>query len=624
MISQKFLLLILLFSFVFKFKLIHAFDYPIKNEDFKNGTLILDSPGIYYLEENIIFDPNPPLDDTNVLDVVECCKPKLHQFKSNGGIYDDSHYILGFFTVISVIGSDITIDLNGYSIEVSERFALMQRFASLIELATSPFVPSQGPANFGLNFNSGENIIIRNGKLGLSPHHAIHGNSNKNVLLEYLDIENFEVAAIHFNAVDGLEINHVNIITNRLDIPVLGIFSAATFIRPFLNFLKEENVLLTLRVKGIELDSSSMLNDIDNLIYETYTDLIIKNNDKIIDIYYYELVGNKDGLIDGNCYGIVTNSFGVAVNGFPSSFKAPFTTIPSKNIKINNVLIQGLKANINEIVAIGFEDSAINDPVGALFQIFNKYINDDYITIESYQNDHVYIGNPISNAQAFVGKAIINKLFDGSSFDVSRNKINHIIITWIESYKLNNYGLLSNLTNMQGVSRLCGGDSMFHVNKGLVAVKIDGTHNFDIENCNIQHIENYGKFENIDCDQNNRNHPSATLDEYQGSNTRGFSFSGSHIGSLKNSYVEMIHSSYGKSIAYDILQDSNKIDIENCDGAWFYSFQDKQNIGIHLSKNSFDNIVKNVCFIDDNNNLDNIFNEANYYNEVYIKKGCHV
>ncbi len=620
--NEKLLLILLL---VFNFKLIDALDYSIKNEDLKNGTLIIDSSGIYYLEENIIFDPNPPLDNSNIEDVVECCKPKLHQFKSNGGIYDDDHYILGFFTVISVIGSNITIDLNGYSIEFSERFALMQRFASLIELATSPFVPSQGPANFGLNFNSGENIIIRNGKLGLSSHHAIHGNSNKNILLEDLEIFNFEVAAIHFNAVDGLEINNVNIVSNRLDIPVLGIFSAATFIRPFLNFLKEENIPLNLKVKGIELDSNIILNDIDNLIYETYTDLIIKNNDKIIDTYYYELIGNKDGLLDGNCYGIVTNSFGVAVNGFPSSFKAPFTTIPSKNIKINNVLIEGLKTNINEIVAIGFEDSAVNDPIGALFQIFNKYISGDYITIESYQNDYVYIGNPVSNAQAFVGKAIINGFFDGSSFDVSRNKINHIIITWIESHKLNNYGLLSNLTNMQGFSRMCGGDSMFHVNKGLVAVKIDGTHNFGIENCNIQNIENYGKFENIDCDQNNRNHPSATLDEYQGSNTRGFSFSGSHKGFLKNSYIEMIHSSYGKSIAYDILQDSNEIEIKNCDGAWFHSFQDKQSIGIHLSKNSFDNTVKNVCFIDDNDNsLDKIFNEASYYNEVYIKKGCHV
>ena len=36
-----------------------------------------------------------------------------------------------------------------------------------------------------------ENIIIRNGKIGLSSHQAILGNNNKYVLLENLEISNF-------------------------------------------------------------------------------------------------------------------------------------------------------------------------------------------------------------------------------------------------------------------------------------------------------------------------------------------------------------------------------------------------------------------------------------------------
>ena len=41
----------------------------------------------------------------------------------------------------------------------------------------------------------------------------------------------FEVAAVSLNNVDDLEISNCNIIRNRQDVPVVGMFSAARFIR---------------------------------------------------------------------------------------------------------------------------------------------------------------------------------------------------------------------------------------------------------------------------------------------------------------------------------------------------------------------------------------------------------
>ena len=60
-------------------------------------------------------------------------------------------YTLGFFAAITIECNNVVIDLNGKSIRQSNEFYLKQRFFSIIELASSPFIPKQGPAHFGNN-----------------------------------------------------------------------------------------------------------------------------------------------------------------------------------------------------------------------------------------------------------------------------------------------------------------------------------------------------------------------------------------------------------------------------------------------------------------------------------------
>jgi hypothetical protein len=67
---------------------------------------------------------------------------------------------------------------------------LQQRFFSIIELGNAPFQGKEGPAAFSTptSFIPAKNVIIKNGKLGLSSHHGIHGNLSENVLVEDLEI----------------------------------------------------------------------------------------------------------------------------------------------------------------------------------------------------------------------------------------------------------------------------------------------------------------------------------------------------------------------------------------------------------------------------------------------------
>lgn len=60
---------------------------------------------------------------------------------------------------------------------------------------------------------------------------GIHGNDNNNVIIQNIHFVDFEVAAVSLNNVRSLIIEDCNIERNRQDIPVLGMFSAARFIR---------------------------------------------------------------------------------------------------------------------------------------------------------------------------------------------------------------------------------------------------------------------------------------------------------------------------------------------------------------------------------------------------------
>lgn len=161
---------------------------------------------------------------------------------------------MGFFSALAIAASNVELDLNGYTIEQSQEHALLQRFFSVIELADSPFIDSAGPAEFiGDNpltaFRAASDVTITGpGTIGLSSHHGIHGNENKNVVIKDIVFENFEVAAVSLNNVDNLLIESCDLSRgNRQDVPVLGMFSAAKFILPYARALETLDYSMKLR-----------------------------------------------------------------------------------------------------------------------------------------------------------------------------------------------------------------------------------------------------------------------------------------------------------------------------------------------------------------------------------------
>ena len=545
----------------------------LSNADFKMGTYVIDTPGLYRLSEDIVFNPNNlaflnstedsdaiTLRSANGLSLPVTAYNTGDVLPSQFGQYDPSAFGLGFFCAISIKVENVIIDLNGYTISQSPEHALQQRFFSVFELADQPFIPTQGPHSFGPSIESATNCYIHNGTIGLSSHHGIHGNENKNIMLEDVNFTNYEVGACSLNKVEGLYCKNVHGLRNRQDIPVLGNWSSARFIRPYINALYNNGVDSwsgTINGKDIATIHGALKGAIENVYDQVLVSATWGSSGGSSE---YKLFGNASGLIDGNSYGFLVNTGGVAVMGFPDS-----RLTASKDIYFNNVTVSNQLANINEIPALTLdngENKQMNDPIGSVFQTVNRegqLSNGAYLTIN---NDNTYKGNVVSDAQLAVVKAIADG-FNFGHLSTTRNSIDTSIVDWA-----NGQTTWSSLN----IKYLGNGDSMFHVNKGVVIFKMDASENVYMENCNCYLVKNTGlmgsNLANDNVVYKNKmgvSHPNATYYGYGGSNVRGYSFC-----TTKNTYVYQcsvrdIESSYGYVYGYDVHRNSVDATIEEAE-----------------------------------------------------------
>ena len=120
-------------------------------------------------------------------------------------------YHLGFIAGITVETDDVVIDLNGFEIKQSMAFYYQQRFFSCISLKSVAFPLNQGPGVFGASPIFASNVTIRNGKIGLSSHHGIHGHYNKDVLIEDVHVYDFETHGVQMSYFENLKLHNVEI-----------------------------------------------------------------------------------------------------------------------------------------------------------------------------------------------------------------------------------------------------------------------------------------------------------------------------------------------------------------------------------------------------------------------------
>ena len=530
--------------------------------DFESGTYKISEPGIYRLAEDISFNPHPvgsPGEDgVTPLDAYNAGLPFRSQLGMGESQFAPAAYGLGYFAAIAIFADGVTLDLNGHTIEQSAEHALLQRFFAVLELADRPFVPGQGPHGFGATIRSATNLTIKNGTIGRSSHHGIHGNGNRNVKIKNVDFVDFEVAALALNGVEGLKVIDTNA-RNREDVPVIGTFSNARFIAPYLDWLVMTNSPTTLRVQGVDLSAGEIQAALRASVNAVFEDVIEDGEGFIDPVEHpdaYALYHNWHGIIDGNSYGFLVNPLGVAVNGFPKRTAAN----PSRDIVFRDVSISSQRAFINEVVAIKQGSGPAIDPIGAVFMLKNTHPDTGApITVTSLEDGTAtYQGNALANAQALVAKAAHNGEFP-PFLNVSRLNITPQVVAWIESE-----GVLSDLVPTPS-DYLCNGDTMFHVNKGVIGFKIDGAVGVRMRDVEAENLENLGRQGSSLCGDYTKSNPHATLEGYGGATVRAYTFAGSSDVRLKNVSASNLWSLAGSVSGCEVLTDSDRVRIRDCD-----------------------------------------------------------
>lgn len=399
------------------------------NSNFSHGTYRITRPGVYVLRENIVFNPTT-----------------LFPEDANYPTGQNGPYHLGFFAAITVETNNVIIDLNGFSIIHSKRHNLLQRFFSIIELASSPFIPRQGPHSFTDSIISANTCLVMNGRLLNSSHHGIHGNNARNIILHNLLIRDFEVAGIALNGSTNSVISNCRLVGNNTNIPVLSSFSQAVFTRRVLEQLNETDTAVYTNLNNdIELAFSEIMNNRQQTTY-------------------FENTTRK---YDGNMYGIVLNVNGVVINDFLSSRE---NLVGNNNILLYNNIIRNIETHPVEIVAFPKNKNSITTSHGAYGSKRQVGVFGDVVDVAAIIDEQRrYSGNSLSDAQFYLAENHPNT----GTINISAEVLN---------WSKNNSSLPEDCVFVPE------GDSMGHFMKGNIGVFVSGGTNIVLDTIVITEV----------------------------------------------------------------------------------------------------------------------------------------
>lgn len=427
--------------------------YYLTQKDFSHGSFRITKPGRYILKENIAFSPNP-LNDYRPI--------------PSDSRYSSKAYSLGFFAAIVIEVDGVEIDLNGKTLKQSDEMTWMQRFYANIETASAPFIPSQGPGDFGKNISSPKYIYIHNGTLGRSSHHAIHGNGNEYVYIENVKMVDYEFVGAALNGGKYVVYHNCVIDHNFKDLKVLASWSAAIFLKQFADTIN--NKLETMKVsasnmrliKDFQAKRIKLTNSITKTKKELFDGSDISN----------PLYRNPSKLPDGNVFGIVNHPLGVAIHDFTSKSDMSGKEV-SSHLYIENCTIKDLEANVDEVIGLVNKDNKVQKgPAGDLMKIE-----------ECMDINHRYKGNEISDMIIVLSK--LKRAYPSLGYGTLH--VDKDVEMWSDGK-----ARFSDLQK-KGYKFLTGQDSMGHTNKGAIAIRIDGTDYVRLTHNTISNVINYAR-----------------------------------------------------------------------------------------------------------------------------------
>lgn len=436
------------------------------NSDFANGTVIIKTPGVYVLKENIVFNPN---ESNDFLPTASQISSGLYPVGTNGP------YHLGFFAAIAVAAQDVVIDLNGFTIEQSTLHNLQQRFYAHIELANSPFVPNQGPHSFIDSYVAANRVLVTGGTLGNSSHHGVHGNVANSVVIHNVTMNEFEVAGVALNGTILGILSKLTLNGITKEIRVLSSYPQALFLRRHMENVSSPTV--TLDLPGGSKTFANAITDINTDLNAAKAAVVAGNTPS-------NFMGNTTGKYDGNMYGIVLHVRGVVVNDFLTS--RPESAIGNQNILVYDNSIRNITTHPVEIIALDTDGTP--GVYGTKSQIgpFGDVLNMSEI-IDISGSKYLYNENSLSNGQLVLAKHKLATGLAQGSLNIEQSTID-----WVESALDASNADLNHVMSESGRTLLANGDSMAHLMKGNLGLFISGGQNINVNTITIDGVNVLG------------------------------------------------------------------------------------------------------------------------------------
>jgi len=515
--------------------------------DFESGTYRIVSPGVYSVMEDIELEMNAPPDGSSP-NAADAWYPRTDQedhYMGAGGSFIGP-YAMGFFAGFAVEASNVTIELNGHEIKMSDSFHHQQRWFSIIEVGSKAFISGQGPANFGPYMTYANNVEIRNGVIGRSSHHGIHANGFENLWIHDVVVRDFEVAGIALNGFETLRIERVEVGPVLTAVPVMGVFTQSRIMLPRIRSIMADDPHGTVNFANRGGEEFTVGQLYDELVAQM--DIMFEHNINGVDFEDMEkdhdrrridrardLFENVNGLPSSSTvYGIFMNSYGAsvfAISGSPGH---------SDGVVLRDVHIHGLYKDPWEVPRIAITKGPFNDILD-----LTRHSDDGLRTKHSE-----YIGSAYTDIQY----AIHSLSEDWSILGHSVLGANDSVSKWI-----------SDGAPLDNPRMICNGDIMLHVTKGVFGLRMDNIYNVNIDGLEIDDLQNVGELGSYICgnyesdsDGGHRNQNYPLQRGYTGTEVHALSMV-STTGSLDNVRIHNIVSARGDAMAIQLFPSNDVV-----------------------------------------------------------------
>mmetsp|Transcript_100929 Transcript_100929/g.325812 ORF Transcript_100929/g.325812 Transcript_100929/m.325812 type:complete len:747 (-) Transcript_100929:67-2307(-) len=473
----------------------------VRASAFEKGTLMIEDPGTYELTEDVHFEPEE-FQGTLFPD------PNSQEHPQTGGFF------LGFFAAVAIAADHVVFDCKGHSIQMTPRFHKEQRFFSIFELGSRPFISAVGPPQFANPLLSSglirfaNNVTIQNCRLGLSSHHSIHGNDNDGVTLRNLQMFDFEVGGVHLNGASHVLIEDVDV-GPSLPETFGAELSQALLLDHLMNTL-----LLSVPRYSVQTDDVKItLRGEEKTVRQVFGSLRAELREYLASGGggLASVVGDGKSAPDGSAvYGVVVHKRGPAIMDFGacSLHEAQEEGHFRSNVTLRNVKIHDLKLRAEQWTRLVLDGQQVMGPAGDVFRFMRNKNAEDH-----------YVGNALADAQLAVGafkKALKARgvTEDEAAWYFGGVHIPDSVLEWAAKGDAPWDRSLGTFE--------CFGDAMSHVNKGVAGLRLEVVNGALLEGVEISGLSNTGgdDADSAFCSQETASQGR----QYQGKDVRGAIF----------------------------------------------------------------------------------------------------